>query len=464
MTNSNIATSSAVDLAAKIQAKELSAVELLDMYLDRIERLNGPINAVVTLDADRARANAIAADQETVRGNSRGPLHGLPITIKDAIEVAGVRSTGGAIELTNHVPNHDAPSVAKLKAAGAIVFGKTNVPRWSGEPQTFNDIFGTTNNPWATDCTPSGSSGGAAAAVAAGFTSFEVGTDIGGSVRMPAHCCGVFGLKPSYGVISQRGYLDRIGGGTTDVDINVFGPIARSIDDIDVLLTVLGGPPPEQQLGWNLQLPAARFSEAKGLRIGIWFEQAGMPIDTQVLALLHTAAEQLRAAGALVDVAHPAVDFDEQNSIFFQLIGAAISPSLPDELAHAMAGSHRDWLTAQQRRTELQAIWADWFTEYDILLCPVWPTPAFAHSQAGDFITRTVEILGEPHPQTVLVQWPGLIGLMNLPSVSAPIGRTRENLPVGMQIVAPLLRDRDAIAVARILSDINGGYTPPPGF
>src|SRR3954454_20182168 len=207
-----VATWPAVRLAEAIRNKQLSSRELLELYVDRIDRLDGPINAVVTLDVDRARRTAAAADEHLARGDVIGPLHGLPITIKDAIETEGIRSTGGAVELRDYVPSADAPAVTRLKRAGAVVFGKTNLPRWSGDMQAYNEIFGTTNNPWALDRTPGGSSGGAAAAVACGFTSFELGTDIGGSVRMPAHFCGVCSLKPSYGVVPQRGYLDHVGG------------------------------------------------------------------------------------------------------------------------------------------------------------------------------------------------------------------------------------------------------------
>lgn len=246
MVDDVVGTRTAGRLAGAIRDKELGSRELLDLYLGRIERLDGPVNALVTLDVERARAAAAQADEAMARGESSGPLHGLPITIKDAIATEGIRSTGGATELKDHVPTEDAPVVAKLKAAGAIVFGKTNLPRWSGDLQTYNEMFGTTSNPWNTDLIPGGSSGGAAAAVAAGFTSFEVGTDIAGSVRVPSHLCGVFGLKPSYGLIPQRGYFDHVGGGTTDADINVFGPIARSAEDLDLLLGSLAGPPPEQ--------------------------------------------------------------------------------------------------------------------------------------------------------------------------------------------------------------------------
>src|SRR5437016_3031722 len=283
-----LATATARQLEDELRAQRLSSRELLDTYLKRIDQLDPPINAVVTLDRERAYAASARADDAAVRGDWLGPLHGLPITIKDAIEVSGLRSTGGATELAEYVPTVDAPSVARLKSAGAIVFGKTNVPRWSGDVQTFNHLFGTTNNPWSLDRVPGGSSGGPAAAVACGFTAFELGTDIGGSVRIPAHCCGVFGLKPSYGVMSQRGYLDHVGGGTTDADINVFGPIARSADDLGLLLDVLGGPAPEDAVAWRLDLPAALGSSLSDYRIGLWLDDPDCAVDREYEDVLQT--------------------------------------------------------------------------------------------------------------------------------------------------------------------------------
>ncbi|HEY3832336.1 MAG TPA: amidase family protein [Acidimicrobiia bacterium] len=460
-----IATRSATVLAAAIRSGEISSRELLDGYLDRIDRLGPPVNAVVTIDAERARAEAAQADDAAARGNWRGPLHGLPITIKDAIEVGGMRSTGGAVELRDHVPAADAPAVARLREAGAIVFGKTNVPRWSGEVQTFNEIFGTTNNPWALDRVPGGSSGGAAAAVAAGFTSFEIGTDIGGSVRIPAHCCGVFGLKPSFGVVPQRGYLDHVGGGLTDVDINVFGPIARSADDLELLLGVLAGPEPERALAWRLELPPPRRTGARDWKVGVWFETPGVPIDREELALLRNAADRLADAGAHVEDAHPPIDFDAQRDLFFTMITAAIAPSMSDDIADAAAGTHRSWLRADDQRAQLAARWAEWFEEYDALLCPVLPVPAFPHQQTESFLERTLLINGEVQPHMLLVGWLGLIGIVDLPSAVAPIGRTPEGLPVGVQVVTPFLRDRDAIALCAAIAEVSdGGYAVPPGF
>jgi amidase len=459
-----IATWTASRLAAAIAAKDISSRELLDLYLSRIDRLNPAVNAVVTLDADRARSAAEAADAATARGESRGPLHGLPITIKDAIEVEGVRSTGGAVELTDHVPAHDAVAVARLKAAGAIVFGKTNVPRWSGDLQTYNEIFGTTNNPWDTSRVPGGSSGGPATAVACGFTSFELGTDIGGSIRIPSHCCGVFGLKPSFGVVPQRGYLDQVGGGSTDADINVFGPIARSAEDLHLLLGVLAAPEPERALAWRVEMPQPRHAELGSYRIGVWLEEAACPIDRDELAVLRSAVERIAAAGAKVEEAHPPVEFGAQVALFNEMIVAAISPSMGGEVGDAVSGSHYQWLRAERERARLRSIWADWFESYDLLLCPVLPTPAFPHNQEGELFTRTLTVNGEDVPYLNCVLWTGLIGVIGLPAAVPPVGRTSDGLPIGLQVVAPYLRDRDAVHAAGLLAEAAGGYTPPPDF
>lgn len=463
MIDDSIATRSASALAAGVREKQWSSRELLDLYLDRIDRLNGPINAVVTLDTDRARAAADAADAALARGDAVGPLHGLPVTIKDAIETEGIRSTGGAIELTDHVPAQDAPAVARLKAAGAVVFGKTNAPRWSGDVETFNEIFGGTNNPWEPGHTTGGSSGGAAAAVAAGFTSFELGTDIGGSVRIPSHCCGVFGLKPSFGVVPQRGYLDHVGGGTTDADVNVFGPIARSADDLDLLIGVLAGPAPELTAAWRLDLPSCDITSLDNFRVGTWLDDPGCPVEREYATMLRAAADLLADAGAKVDDAHPPVPFEEQVGLFFHMVGAATSLSAP-EYEGQTPGSHRDWLEAAKHRAALNRIWAEWFEQYDLLLCPVIATPPFPHVREGKIMDRTITVGGETRSLVSAVSWPGLIGVLGLPSAAVPIGRTAAGLPVGMQIVAPFLHDRRAVRAAQLSTPVVGGYTTPPGF
>jgi amidase len=460
----SVATRSATTLAGAIRRGEMTSRDLLELYLDRIERLDGPVNAVVTLDADRARIAADAADAAVSRGDDLGPLHGLPVTIKDAIETEGIRSTGGARELVDHVPAADAPAVARLKAAGAIVFGKTNLPRWSGDFQTFNDVFGVTSNPWALDRTVGGSSGGAAAAVAAGFTSFEVGTDIGGSVRIPAHCCGVHSLKPSFGVIPQRGYLDHVGGGTTDADINVFGPIARGAEDLELLLGVLAGPEPERAPAWRLDLPACEATSLGGFRIGTWLDDPASPVDHEYGTLLRAAVARLADAGGHVDDERPAVEFTEQRDVFGRMIVAAISPSLPDDHADAASGSHRAWLRAEQQRAALRRTWSEWFTGHDLLLLPVMTVPAFPHDHGAEMLDRTIEVNGESRALVSAIDWLGLIGIVGLPSAVVPIGRTAAGIPVGMQIVAPYLHDRRAVRAAQLVGEVLGGYTPPPGF
>lgn len=454
-------TSSATELAAAIRRKQVSSRELLDLFVDRIDRLDGKVNAVVTRDVDRARDAAKAADDATARGAIAGPLHGLPVTIKDAIATAGIRSTGGAIELTDHVPSEDATVVTAIKEAGAIVFGKTNLPRWSGDLQSYNEIFGTTNNPHDPTRGPGGSSGGAGAAVACGFTSFEIGTDIGGSVRIPSHFNGVFGLKPSFGVVPQRGYLDHLGGGSTDADINVFGPIARSADDLDLLLDVLGGPPPEQRAAWRVDLPPARPTSAKGLRVALWLDDPGCTIDTEYRSILESTAEALASQGAELVEDHPPVDFIEQQNLFSSMVVAAMVLSYPPDL-EVMGGSHADWLRNEKARAVARRTWAEWFAanDHDVLLCPVTPTPAFPHDQSDDLFSRTLTVNGEERPYLSNISWTGLIGIAGLPSAVPPVGRTAGGLPVGVQVVAPYLHDRQAIAVARLL----GTYAPPPGF
>ena len=363
------------------------------------------------------------------------------------------------------MPTADAPAVARLKDAGAIVFGKTNLPRWSGDVQSFNDLFGTTNNPWAFDRIPGGSSGGAAAAVAAGFTSFELGTDIGGSVRIPSHCCGVFGLKPSFGVIPGLGYLDHVGGGSTEPDINVFGPIARSADDLELLLSVLAAPVPERAVGWRLELPEPTARSLGDLRIGTWFDDPACYIDNEYRAMLGVVVDQLADAGAHVEDRHPDVEFEAQSNVFMRLIMGAISPSVADADADARSGSHRAWLRAEEERAALRTVWSRWFQQYDVLLCPVMTVPAFEHDQVGEIMDRFVVVNGEKSPMVSVIQWLGLIGVLGLPSAVIPIGRTTSsNLPVGMQIVAPFLHDRRAVRVAQLASEVVGGYEVPPGF
>jgi len=464
-------TAPLTELVEALDEREVSARELLAMYLERIERLDGPINAVVTLELDRAAAEAAAIDDARAVGQQVGALAGVPITIKDAIATEGIRSTGGAIELTDHVPEVDATVVAKVRDAGAVVFGKTNLPRWSGDLQSYNEIFGTTNNPWDGERTPGGSSGGAASAVAMGFTGFEIGTDIGGSVRVPASFCGVYGHKPSFGVIPTHGYLDHVTHHRNVADVNVFGPIARSIDDLTLLVGLLMGPNVDDAEAWRLELPPPRASRLEEFRVAAWLDDEFCAVDPEVGAVLEAAVAELERAGARIDHRRrPEIDPGEEFIRGIRLISAATDISETDEDAVRAAvetdsiPTHRGWDLMHRERGVTRRRWADFFTEFDILLCPVTPVPPFRHvhsEEGSNWAHATLADHGD-RPYGDLVGWTALIGSAYLPVTVPPIGRTESGLPIGIQVVAPYLHDRTALAFARAMADVLGGYEPPP--
>lgn len=443
---------------AAIRRGELGSVELLDAHLARIERLNPQVNAVCTMAVDAARRRAMSADEATAKGESWGPLHGVSITVKDAIATAGIRSTGGSPALSNNVPQHDAPVVAAIKKAGAIIFGKTNVPLWSGDFQTFNEMFGTTNNPWDLTRVPGGSSGGAAAAVACGMSSFEIGTDIGGSVRVPSAFCGVFGHKPSFGLIPTLGYLDEPNGGVTESDVNVFGPIARSCDDLALLMGVLAGPAPDRAVGWRLELPRCDIGDPRTVRVAAWFDEPSVAMDVEMISILDGVADRLEGVGFQIDrQARPRLDFTKAWLAGGWLIGAACNVSDGD---HDV--SHNEWLLADRERARLRQRWAEFFENVDVLLCPITLTPAFAHQQEGSWATRQFLVNGASVPYYSLEAWPALIGAAYLPSTSTPVGHTSAGLPVGVQVVSPYLHDLRSITMAKFITDVVDGYAVPP--
>ncbi len=441
--------------AAAIRAGQLSSADLLERYAERTERINPALNAIVTQDLEGARAAARAADAAVARGDDLGPLHGLPVTIKDAIETAGLRSTGGAVELQGNIPERDAPVVRALREAGAIIFGKTNVPRWSADGQTYNEMFGTTVNPWNSARVPGGSSGGAAAAVAAGLTSFEIGTDIGGSIRLPSAFCGVFGHKPSFGVIPTRGYLDHTQGGTTEADVNVFGPIARSAEDLELLLDVLRRREPP----WTAELPPPP-DDLHALRVAAWLDDPFCPIDAEVLEVTRAATAALEASGVQVDrEARPQLDPSEALDLGGRLIIPAMSHSDPDLSA---GPSHREWLDLNAARAAVRSRWAEFFTRFDVILMPVAFVPPFPHDQEGDVTTRTVICNGERRPFLDVASWNVLTGMAYLPSTVPPIGLGASGLPTGMQVVGPYGADRRTIRLAARIAECSGGYQVPP--
>ena len=470
----------AAELAAQLRAGTYSARELLDTCLRRVELHNSKINAVVTLDVDRARARADAID-----GRRAGPdsLLGLPATIKDSFETAGLRTTCGAPQYSKHLPSNNADAVNLLAQAGMVLFGKTNVPIYTTDLQSYNPLFGATGNPWDPSRTCGGSSGGAAAAVAAGFSAFELGSDIGGSIRLPAHFCGVYGHKPSYGVVPMRGHIPPPPGSLSVPDLAVAGPIARSAGDLDLLLEVLAG---SNTAGFpKFALTAARAKRTQDFRIAVWLDDPAFPVDEEVSGALRHMVEALRKVGAKVDVtARPAVSLAENFDDYLRLLwpvttahltekafarvqDAGVS-STPDgmhaKLARYSAASHREWLQVHERREQIRAKWRTFFESFDVLLCPVGPVCAFAHDHSDDLMARTVTVNGSPRWYWEQLAWISLATLAYLPATVAPVGRSTTGLPVGVQIIGPWLEDRTCIAFANALADLVGGYQPPPGF
>lgn len=472
MGTSDISRKSATDQLAALQSREISAIELLNEHLERHEMLHSRLNAIVTTDIEGARQQAAEIDEAQRNGKNLGPLAGLPMTVKDALATNGMRSTGGAIELTDHVPAEDAAAVAHARNAGAIIWGKSNLPRWSGDIQAVNEMFGRTGNPWDLSRTPGGSSGGAAAAVATCISPVEIGTDIGGSVRLPAHFSGVCGHKPSFGVVPQRGYIDHVTYGALDADVNVVGPLARTVDDLELMMNVLADHPD--------RLLATR-GKGRELRVAAWLDDPACPVSTEVAAVLDTAISALEAEGIKVDRnARPAHAFDDVYSIGMPLVSAATSPGRTDEeyerllersndadptmamRARASTIRHRDWLLMSEQRELRRRNWDRFFNDYDVLLAPTAFIAAFEHVDGGNLYTRTLEVDGSTRPYADLIAWTTQFGYVYLPATVVPAGRTPSGLPVGLQIVGPFMGDRTTLEFGRLVESVTGGYKAPP--
>ena len=480
----SLAFASASELLGALAQRQLSSRELLEMYLGRIERLNPALNAIVTLDAERALTAADAADHARARGQSLGLLHGLPMTVKDCLATAGVRTTAGAQALADYMPEHDAVAVARVRGAGAIVFGKTNLPTFAADAQSYNDLFGTTNNPWDLTRTPGGSSGGSAAAIAAGLSALELGSDLGGSLRIPAHFCGVYTLKPSFGIVPLHGHIPSLPGTMADIDVAAIGPLARSAPDLDLLLSVIAGPDTERAVGWRLDLPPSRRRSLADYRIATWLNDPYCSVDRDITAVYEQLAIELRGTGATVAETTPPISLAEGHDVAQRLIQGAMSGWLPDETfltlrdraetaaaddttppvrwARNITQRVREFRLIEEQRLRLKAAWANFFRDHDVLLCPVMPTAAFPHDQNPDVDARTIVVNGAVRSYGDQFAWMQAIGVVHLPVVVAPVGRTSSGLPVGIQIVAPFLEDRMAIDLAGRIAAVVGGFQRPP--
>jgi amidase len=478
----------AVELARSLTAREVSAVELADAAIARIERLDATINAVCVRDFDRAREAAHEADATRARGEIR-PLLGIPMLIKESFNIEGLPTTWGIPACKDYIAAENAVVVARARAAGAVVLGKTNVPLGLGDVQTYNDIYGTTNNPWNPARTPGGSSGGSAAALAAGYVPLSVGSDIAGSLRVPAHFCGVYAHKPTYGVIPARGHTPpRVRPIPFERDLSAVGPMARSAADLSLLFGLLAGPD-EMTLGqaYRLALPSARHGRIGSYRVLVLDDHPLLPTASTIRSAIDSVARLLEGAGAQVRRESPYLpDQADAARLFVRLLLSTVAATFPPEIYETFreraagldAGdrglaaertrgavlSHRDWLAADIARAQLRQQWRALFAEFDIVLCPVMPTTAFPHDHSPDQWRRKIRIDGVEHDYADQLVWSGLATAPGLPATVVPVGHDDEGLPIGVQLIGPMYGDLTTLRFAELLERELGGFVPPKIF
>ncbi len=483
LASGELAFLSATELARLIQRKQVSSFELTQHYIERIEQFDKVLNAVVVRDFERALEAAKLSDESFARGHRLGSLHGVPMTIKETFDVSGLPTTWGVPEQRDNLALNDAMVVEHLKAAGAHFMGKTNVPLRLGDWQSYNDIYGTTNNPWNTERTPGGSSGGSAAALAAGLTGLEFGSDIGGSIRNPSHFCGVYGHKPTYGIVPTLGHNPS--GVVSAPDLNVVGPMARSAEDLVLALDVVAGPDRFQSSGWRLALPPPRARTLRGLRVAIWPMEDSVPTSAEISDRVQEVGEVLARAGAIVsDLARPEIPPRESHHTYLSLLGSAGLVNLPDEyysvsqraaaelnvndesplavLTRARVLDHRSWSDRDEARTSFRLRWRAFFNDWDVVICPISATTAYKHDHRPKH-ERVVAVDTARTSHYEHYFWVGLATVAYLPSTAFPCGLSRDGLPVGLQIIGPEYGDRTTIEVARLIAQELGGFKAPPG-
>jgi amidase len=475
---------SAAELAELVRTRKVSATELLELFLARIEKHNRKLNAVIWMDAEKARTRAKAADLALAKGEVWGPLHGLPMTIKESFTVAGSPTTWGLPDMKGNITETSALAVERLEKAGANIFGKTNVPVLLADWQSYNDVYGTTSNPWNTDLTPGGSSGGSAAALAAGLTGVDAGSDIGSSIRNPAHYCGVFGLKPTYGIIPLRRHA--LPGAFAPTDISVVGPLARGAADLDIMLDVMSGPDELDDACWRLELPRSPAKSLKDMRIAVKLSDHNAETDSEYAGKLQALVDDLARKGAKVQEIEPAIDTRRLHELYVLLLRAATSGRTPvadmerwkaalaehgaqkepylDQMVRGVGLSHKEWIALNNERHKLRFAFDAFFKDWDVLLCPVTASAAWPHDQKGERWQRQITVNGKRVRTTDQLFWAGYSGVVYLPSTVGPAGLTRAGLPVGYQAIAAHGRDKTAIAFSRFVEREIGGFVPPPGY
>lgn len=475
---------SALEQGRLLKARKVSPQELLQSCLDQYALHNDSLNAIVVTDLDRAKRAAAASEKRLKRGKPLGPFDGVPMTAKESFDWQGTPSTWGSPAYRENIAAKDAAAIRRLTEAGAVMYGKTNVPFMLADWQSFNDVYGTTNNPWDPTRAPGGSSGGSAVALATGMSALEIGSDIGASLRNPAHYCGVYAHKPTYGIVPYQGHM------LTSVhpsDISVAGPMARSAKDLGVMLKYLVGVEGIEARALSISLPDRKLKTLKDFRVAVMLSDEMSEVDEPLQELIANLARFLTPkVKRLSHTARPAFTSDEAMEIYITLLRAATSRRQTDEefannvrklllfdpdensynsrMTRAYVMSHRNWLIASERRHKMRLIWDEFFNDWDVLICPPAASAAFPHDQQGDRHQRLIEVNGRKVPTTDQLFWAGYSGCFYLPSTVAPLGLTRQGLPGGVQIIARQYEDTTAIRFAELLEQHYSHFEPPPGY
>ena len=472
----------ATSMLAALDGGAVSSVELLEYHLARIERHNPTLNAIVTPDYDNAGAQARAADDARTRGE-RAPLLGLPLTIKDCIDVAGLVGTAGLEKFAERVPPADSRLAARVREGGGVIMGKTNVPPNAGDWQSANPVFGRTNNPWDLGRTPGGSTGGGSAAVAAGLSPLEFGSDIGGSIRVPAAFCGIYGHKPSETALAKSGHFPGSPLPNPGVVMSVQGPLARSARDLELAFDLVSGPDVGEDAAWTLNVPPARAEELASFRVAVMPPIEWLPVDAEIWAAQQRLADALSAAGAKVDVAQPAAfgDLRAHHRLYSSILSMLTAPpnaehrrrlaanmrATGEEFAiagaiglEASAAEYIGWLSERER---FRQSYRDFFRDWDVLLAPITIVPPFPHTDAP-WPMRTVDVNGRAVQYGLQVVYPAVATLSGQPATAFPMGLTASGLPIGLQAIGPYLEDRTPMRFAALVQSEVQGLETPPGY
>lgn len=454
-----IVFSSTTQLAAAIRAGDVSAEEALEAHLTQIEKHNAALNAVITLDADGARTRAREADEALARGDVWGPLHGVPFTLKDALATAGMRTTTGFPPFADLVPSSSGTVAARLKAAGGVLVGKTNVATMLADYQTSNPIFGRTNSPWNVERTSGGSSGGAAAAVAAGMTPFDIGTDLSGSVRIPAHFCGVYGLKPTEGRVSLDGLIPGLPPPRSVRIMSCIGPLARTVEDLALLYTIIAGPDGRDTDVQPVPIDAVPALDLKNLRIAVAPTFPGIPVATEIRAAFENLSQQLIGAGAVVEEAQlPELDFQKDLASAGELIGMMVGAFQAEE--GQPPTTLAQYLQALGRRDQSILAWEGFFDACDALLCPAAMITAFSHCEPGSLL----KVDGRDETYWMISAHTTLFNYTGHPAIVLPYTQDHDGLPIGVQLIGKRWGEAQLLAVAQAISGVTGGFRRPSGY